>query len=97
MHRTVYTVQKATFCTEVYVASGHRMDSGCCMYCNQNSINIPTLTHKVSINSVIAVQVFFLDCTLYSEVQRSGCCIGTDTHGQSQSETRPSPSLRCIL
>ena len=37
MHRTLYTVQKATFCTEVYGASGHWMYSGCCMYCNQHS------------------------------------------------------------
>ena len=50
MHRTVYTIQKATFCTEVYGASGHRMDSGCCTYCNQNSINIPTFTLKLSID-----------------------------------------------
>ena len=49
MHRTVYTVEKATFCTEVYGASGHWMDSGCCTYCNQKSINIPTLTRKLSI------------------------------------------------
>ena len=49
MHRTVYTVQKAIFCTEVYGASGHRMYSGCYTYCNQNSINIPTLTRKLSI------------------------------------------------
>ena len=37
MHRIVYTVQKATFCTEIYGASGQRMFSGCCMYCNQHS------------------------------------------------------------
>ena len=49
MHRTEYTVQKAAFGTEVYGASSHRMDSGCCMYCNPNSVNIPTLTRKSSI------------------------------------------------
>ena len=50
MHRTVYTVQKAAFRTEVYGASSHRMDSGCYMYSNQNSINIPMLTQKLSID-----------------------------------------------
>ena len=30
IYRTVYTVQKDTFCTEVYGASDHRMYSGCC-------------------------------------------------------------------
>ena len=49
MHRTVYTVQKAIFCTEVYGTSGHWMYSGCCTYCNQNAVNIPTLMRKFSI------------------------------------------------
>ena len=62
MHRTVYTVQKATFCTEVYRASGHRMDSGCCTYCNQNSINIPMLTLKLSI--LLGVCLEYSICSL---------------------------------
>ena len=58
MHRTVYTVQKATFCTEVYGASGHRMDYGCCTYCNQNSINIPMVTRKLSIEKLSCLKNF---------------------------------------
>ena len=57
MHTIVYTVQKVTFCTEVYGASGHRMESGCCTYSNQNSINIPTLTRKLSIVIHTSVQI----------------------------------------
>ena len=69
MHRTVYTVQKATFCTEVYGASGHRLDSGCCAYCNQNSINIPTLTLKLS----IVESGWNLWVWLVGVVSRGGC------------------------
>ena len=55
MRRTIYTVQKATFCTEVYGVSSHRMDSGCCTYCNQNSINIPTLTESCLFSTTLGV------------------------------------------
>ena len=57
MHRTVYTVQNAIFCTEVYGASGHRMYSRCCTYCNQTSINILTLTRKLSIDHMVPNRV----------------------------------------
>ena len=52
MHRTVYTVQKATFCTEVYGASAHWMYSGCSTYCNQNAINISAFIRKLSIGGL---------------------------------------------
>ena len=50
MRRIVYTVQKATFCTEVYGDSGYRMYSGCSTYCNQHSNAYVKVVYLTSID-----------------------------------------------